>query len=133
VSAVKLPETLEEAHALILRLLEENAKLTAQVAELMGRVTELEARLGMNSSNSHKPPSTDSPFKRPPPVPPSGRKPGGQPGHKAHQRAVLPADEVVELKPCTCEHCGAALSEADLRGEPTRHQRVDIEFRQRFC
>jgi transposase len=50
--------------------------LRAQVAELM-------ARLGQNSQNSSKPPSSDSPFTKPAPSlrRGSGRKPGGQPGH----------------------------------------------------
>jgi len=42
-------------------LLEENRTLKAQVAELLARVAELEARLGMNSRNSSQPPSSDPP------------------------------------------------------------------------
>ena len=59
-------------------LLEENRALKAQVAELLARVAELEARLGMNSRNSSKPPSSDPPnVAARPKKKPSGRKRGG--------------------------------------------------------
>ena len=59
------------------------------IAELTARIVELESRLNTNSTNSSKPPSSDGLAK--PAVKSlrekSGRKPGGQPGHKGH--AVL--------------------------------------------
>src|SRR5215218_9208220 len=70
----------------------ENAALRAENAALQERVRELEARLGQYSSNSSRPPSSD-----PPQAPPkrravhSGRKRGGQPGHRGAFRALLPA------------------------------------------
>jgi transposase len=58
-----------------------------RIASLEGEVRELKARLGQNSQNSSRPPSSDGPHvKRKPPKAPSGRKPGGQPGHRVHQR-----------------------------------------------
>ena len=57
----------------------------AQIAVLVARVAELERRLGLNSSNSGKPPSSDG-LKKPPRLRSLrerfGRKPGGQKGHK---------------------------------------------------
>jgi transposase len=88
--------------------------LAQRVAALEAEVRDLKARLGQNSSNSSRPPSSDLPqAKRRPPVAPSGRRPGGQPGHVAHQRTVLPPeriDVVVEHWPVRCAGCGAALA-----------------------
>jgi len=120
-------------------LLAENAELRARVASLeatverlLARITELEARLDLNSSNSSKPPSSDGPMvKLPPKKVPTGRKPGGQRGHKGSYRALLPVekvDEVVEHWPHKCEGCNAALP-THLRaevGEPVRHQVTEI-------
>lgn len=38
-------------------------ELCEEVVRLRGRIEQLEARLQQDSTNSHKPPSTDSPFK----------------------------------------------------------------------
>lgn len=73
------------------------------IVTLLQRIYELESKLGKNSSNSSKPPSSDSPF--------DGndkdtsdkntfedetqttRKPrGGQPGHKGHKQTLLRAN-----------------------------------------
>lgn len=58
---------------------------------------------------------------------PSGRNRGGQPGHKKHERRLLPPerlDAVHVLKPRACRRCGDALVGHDP--EPHRHQIVDI-------
>src|ERR1035437_4180260 len=61
----------------------ENALLRSEITALMARIAELERRLGLNSSNSGKPPSSDG-LKKPARVSslrePSGRKTGGQKG-----------------------------------------------------
>src|SRR4051812_22029521 len=55
------------------------------------RVADLEERLGKNSANSSRPPSFDPPsVKRRPPAPASGRKRGGQPGHRRQARPFVP-------------------------------------------
>lgn len=80
------------------------------------RIAELERRLGLNSSNSGKPPSSDG-LKKPPRVTSlrerSGRKTGGQPGHPGEtlRRSEAP-DAVVDHYPTCCDACGAPLSEA---------------------
>src|SRR5436305_3850003 len=87
----------------------ENAALRAQNAVLQERIRELEARLGQTSANSSRPPSSDPPqaparLK----APLSGRKRGGQPGHRGTYRALLPVeqvDEVVPVGPERCRHC----------------------------
>jgi transposase len=123
--APALPTTIEECHAMILRLL----PLVVKVEELQARVEELERRLNQTSQNSSRPPSSDPPHaaKRPPKKPPSGRKPGGQPGHDGNHREWLPpekVDEVVDHWPKTCEGCQRPLA-AGLRvevDEAIRHQ-----------
>ena len=71
--------------------------LVAQIAVLVARVAELERRLGMNSSNSGKPPSSDG-LKKPPRVRTLrerfGKKPGGQKGHKGEtlRQAASPCE-----------------------------------------
>lgn len=98
---------------------EAQAAILAVIASLEKRIADLEARLDQSSTNSSKPPSTDPPavkVKRRPPAPPSGRKRGGQPGHKRHTRALVPPGrlrETFEVKPTHCGGCGAALRGED--------------------
>jgi transposase len=131
--------TLDEANEIIARqhaeqveLRAENAALKGRVQELEARLAELEARLSQNSSNSSRPPSSDPPWSKPkrkPPEGPSGRKPGGQPGHAGHAREAVPAervDAVVDVYPERCAVCGAALP-GDLPGEDAHaHQVTDL-------
>ena len=65
-------------------------------------------RVRMNSTNSSKPPSSDG-YGKPSPKSlrvKTGRKPGGQPGHKGHS-VFLPhePDEFVDHYPKKCESC----------------------------
>jgi transposase len=81
--------------------------------ELGMRIRELEARLAKDSHNSSKPPSSDglghktrSLRKK------SGKKPGGQLGHRGETlRLAAAPDEVVEQWPGVCAHCQTALSQ----------------------
>src|SRR3954471_16686774 len=88
----------------------DNAALRAENAALQDRIRELEARQGQTSTNSSRPPSSDPPqAPARPNAPPSGRKRGGQPGHRGTWRALLPVeqvDEVVVVAPEVCRHCG---------------------------
>jgi len=106
------------------------AELMALVERLTARVVELEAqvaRLSRNSTNSSKPPSSDPPGVDRASQKPSGRKRGGQPGHKPSSRKLLPPDKVdvvVPLIPKTCDQCGADLHGHDP--EPHRHQVIEV-------
>lgn len=104
--------------------------LLKRVERLEREIRELRALLERNSSNSNRPPSSDSPSQRAdrPSRPPSGKKPGGQPGHEAHMRALLPASQVtrhVHRDPKSCRRCAGSLSGAEEL-EPLRHQVVEI-------
>lgn len=103
--------------------------LEEQIRRLEARVTELEARLAQNSRNSSRPPSSDG-LRKPPPRSlrgPSGRKPGGQPGHPGNTlQAVAKPDQVKvhALTRCPCGQCGGV----SLLGQPV----LDHERRQVF-
>jgi transposase len=60
-----------------------------RITRLEREMVELKEQVRRNSQNSSKPPSSDGPHvKRKPLREPSGRKPGGQPGHPVHRRVV---------------------------------------------
>ncbi|BCJ76724.1 hypothetical protein CS0771_62680 [Catellatospora sp. IY07-71] len=87
----------------------------ALIERLTARVAELERRLGLNSRNSSKPPSSDGQAKPPPRSlrERSGRRPGGQPGADGTTlRQVAVPDEVVEHRPDACGRCRAGLAGA---------------------
>ena len=90
------------------------AKLEKKRAEMEARIADLESQLKTNSSNSSKPPSSDPPWQPPASThKPSGKKPGGQPGHPGAYRQRLPPERVkcvVPYIPTSCAHCRAPLS-----------------------
>ncbi len=97
--------------------------LLDRIAKLEARVEELE-RGRKTPQNSSLPPSTVHPHAKPVSTKrKSKKKRGGQPGHKKHERPLIPAeecDEVKPLKPTECRRCGEKLSGSDP--EPLRHQ-----------
>src|SRR5471032_73817 len=102
----------------------ENALLRGEITVLMARLAELERRLGLNSSNSGKPPSSDG-LKKPPRVSslrePSGKKSGGQKGHPGETlRRTETPDATIDHYPPICATCGAGLSAAMARDHVAR-------------
>ena len=94
-------------------LVAENVELRAQIVTLLARVAELERRLGLNSSNSGKPPSSDG-LKKPPRNQslrgPSDKKTGGQPGHPGKTLCQVPTPDVsIDHFPADCATCGQPL------------------------
>lgn len=85
-----------------------------QMAQLLTRVAELEARLNQHSQNSSKPPSSDPPSAPPRPARvPRGRKPGGQAGHPRHERPEPEPEQITsttEHYPSICQQCGADVT-----------------------
>jgi transposase len=106
----------------------EVAQLRADNEKLRAENAELKRRLGMNSTNSSKPPSSDGLAK---PAPKSlrratGRKPGGQSGHPGSTLAlVADPNERLRHEPGPCTGCGADLAQAPEVGLE-RRQVVDL-------
>ncbi len=98
------------------------AALTAQVATLLERVKDPEGQRATDSHNSSKPPSSDGPARIPRSLRgTSGKKPGGQPGHRgAHLRLVDTPDHIVVRRPLVCPTCAASLAAEEVDGMERR-------------
>lgn len=110
-------------------LVERVRVLDAQVVLLMGKVTELERLLGRNSSNSSKPPSSDSggaKTARPQNANRAarralGRKQGKQPGAPGSTLSqVADPDAVLTYRPERCRACARSLDGAVVVGVSSR-------------
>jgi transposase len=116
---LEISKTTPEALVDIVLILQE------QVQELTQRVTQLEDQIAKNSRNSGKPPSSDGLNK---PKPKSlrkktGKKQGGQKGHKGHnlKKAENP-DHIISIPVTSCSCC------ADLTNVPV----TNLDCRQVF-
>ena len=101
--------TLEER---IAELEAENAALREQVTVLAERVQELEARLAKDSHNSSKPPSSDGLARKTKSLRRrSGKKPGGQIGHRGETLRLVATPDAVSRAPAgdLCSVPGATL------------------------
>jgi transposase len=128
----------ESAEALLERVLARVAELETVVAERdrviaeQGeRIAELERRLGQDSSNSSRPPSSDAPWekksaKKRSSRGRSARKPGKQPGAVSSSRSLIDdPDEIVLIEPERCWGCESSLAGAPVAGHE-RRQVVDV-------
>jgi transposase len=122
------------------------AQARAELAQARARIAELEARLRQNPRNSSRPPSSEG-LGKPAPRPRSlrkrsGRKPGGQDGHKGTTLAQSARpDREVRHEPGCCGQCGAGLAGRPVTGverrqvfdlppvraEVTEHQLIERE------
>src|SRR6266545_2593541 len=108
------------------------AGLRSQVAVLGDRVAQLERQAGRDSSNSNRPPSSDSPYAKKPRTVTgrslggrSGRRPGKQPGEPGVTLAqVGDPDRIVVCAPDRCAGCGHELGDTPVAGE---HKRQVLE------
>jgi len=78
---------------------------------LLRRIEALEAKLSENSQNSSRPPSSDSPYRKPRSKKKSGaakdkKKRGARKGHKGARQVLLEPSKVVDVPPGACKHCG---------------------------
>lgn len=115
-------------------------QLLAEQARLIGLLeeqnAELRRRLGMDSTNSSAPPSTDSPATKAQRRKANSererskdRKPGGQPGHPGSGLELAPEaelDETVPVEPAECSTCGEQLSTDSAGAGFTPVQQWDI-------
>lgn len=103
---------------IIKRLEEENRSLKAQLKKALERIDELERRLGLNSSNSSKPPSSDGLRKKPTPksLREKGKRPsGGQKGHKGSSLRQVDNPNIIEKHVVnTCSSCNLSLKSASV-------------------
>jgi transposase len=94
----------------------ENSALKELVNVLQAKIAELERRLGLNSSNSGKPPSSDG-LKKPPRTSSlrqaTGKTSGGQKGHPGEtlEQVAIP-EKVIDHYPEACTGCRLMLTKA---------------------
>jgi transposase len=140
------PPPYEVLAALAASLRRELAEAQAELGRARERVAELEARLAQSPRNSSRPPSSEGLDK---PAPRkrslrrrSGRRPGGQDGHKGTTLTqVARPDREVRHEPACCGRCGAGLAGRPVtsverrqvldlppvRAEVTEHQLIERE------
>lgn len=126
------PEDWGKTPTSVKKLVEEMAQQIEQqekkLTEVLTVQEQLLEKINRTSENSSSPPSCDPPgFGKKPPKTKSGKKRGGQPGHKGNSRDLYPIEEcsqVMEHHPEECSNCGATLTGVDTN--PYRHQIVEI-------
>jgi transposase len=122
--ACELRSELATARAEITELRAENATLRDENAQLRAENAELKRRLGMDSKNSSRPPSSDGLAKPVSLRKPSGRGPGKPKGGAGGALLqVADPDEVVVHAPAACQGCAGDLAGAAV---------VSVERRQIF-
>jgi len=135
-AAASLPTSVAELRALVVGLAEVSAGLQEviaakdrQIVFQEQRIAELARRLGADSSTSSRPPSSDSPYRKPvggSSRRSSGRRPGKQAGDPGSTMPLVDdPDEVITCDPGCCDGCGHALSGAPVLGVQ-RRQVIDV-------
>jgi transposase len=130
---IEIPDSdWEKTPASVKQLVEKMGQCTKELekklADLETKQQELLEKINCTSKNSSSPPSSDplNAEKRQEKNK-SGKKRGGQPGHKGHSRVLYESSEcesILEHHPETCSCCGEKLTGVDAN--PYRHQIVEI-------
>ena len=103
---------------------------TAELEKAKARIKELEEMLHKDSHNSSKPPSTDG-YEKPSPKSQrkkSGKKAGGQTGHKGHHMELGNVDRVEPIYPKHCANCPHRENCANLKVHKSCYV-VDMEIK----
>jgi transposase len=120
----RLGQAAAEARAREDELLAELAAERARGDRLQERCDALSRRLGKDSSNSSKPPSSDGPYRKPRDRSlrgKSGRRPGRQPGAESSTLRLVPdPDEDIACPPAQCACCGSGLDGQPVLAEQRR-------------
>jgi len=121
----KLAALVPDLKSTIRRLKEDNTALKKEIEKITDQLETLRNRNKKNSKTSDKPSSANI-FKKPVSTRiKSGKKPGGQPGHKGHTLQPFPDAEIIDrLPPETCI-CGGKVQVID---DYKSKQLVDIEI-----
>lgn len=101
-------KTIAELSATVAKLSEELAESNRKIAELTAVIQERKRR--KDSHNSSQPPSSDG-YNKPATKSlrtPSGKKPGGQSGHKGSGMAIAMPDQEKKYYPSECTDCPIA-------------------------
>jgi hypothetical protein len=103
-----------------------SARCNSDLDAVEKRTEKLEARTRMNSQNSSKPPSTDSPFnKQKKKTKKSKTKRGGQKGHKGYQQQMLNPTNTLSLLPQNCD-CGKLALDPNSIEPFCTHQHIEL-------
>lgn len=119
------------------RLKQENQELRELLKQVTERliaaeekIKQLSEQIKQNSRNSNWPSSRDKNRQKPKPKSlrrKTGRKAGGQEGHKGHTLAINPEPDVIEKhRPAQCEHCQAPLAEDIAASAIAKRQVIDL-------
>jgi transposase len=127
---MELPQDISSLHLLLQECFSKLASLEAENATLRAENGELRRRLGMDSSNSHKPPSSDGYKKKSvkPAIPKEGgKKQGGQAGHQGKSLKMVsePTTSVIH-HPSSCSCCGRVFEQDSFELLDIRRQVFDI-------
>lgn len=118
-------QTPPAVQAYVSTLDDEMGRLYGEMSQLQERIESLEARLQQNSTTSSRPPSSDSPYKKPRrrTEAKGSRKGGGKPGHPGHRQVLLAPTTVEDVVPKSCA-CGSG--EFDLIQPYYTHQEIEL-------
>jgi transposase len=125
---MRTEERIAELETLVTQLREQIDALVARNAELEAQV----AQAQRDSHSSSKPPSSDGLARRTKSLRKrSGKKAGGQLGHRGETLHLVVPDEIVEQRPAVCAHCQTPLADepALLRERRQVHEVPAVRLR----
>jgi len=121
----KLRAIFESGFEAVYAFVKDQAKIISRQSKdikmLKKRIKALEDRLGQNSSNSSRPPSTDWFKKKINLRKKTGRSPGGQCGHRGSNLKMIDSpDSIIVHSVPSCSNCGRSLEEVTPDGYSKR-------------